>query len=75
MESKAYQFRFEFGLNELPAEPGLIIIPGSRQYGKSTWLDMKLRMTAWLPKIQFVQIPSGTKKFEPGSIGDSHVSF
>ncbi len=46
MESKAHQFRFEFGLNELPAEPGLIIIRGPRQYGKSTWLDMNLRQSA-----------------------------
>jgi len=46
MESKAHQFRFEFGLSELPAEPGLIIIRGPRQYGKSTWLDMNLRQSA-----------------------------
>jgi len=43
MESKAAQFRFEFGLKELPTEPGLITIRGPRQYGKSTWLDMNLR--------------------------------
>lgn len=43
MEAKALQFRFEFGLNELPKEPGLITIRGPRQYGKSTWLDMNLR--------------------------------
>jgi predicted AAA+ superfamily ATPase len=46
MESKAHQFRFEFGLDELPDEPGLIIIRGPRQYGKSTWLDMNLRRSA-----------------------------
>jgi hypothetical protein len=46
MKSKAHQFRFEFGLNELPKEPGLIIIRGPRQYGKSTWLDMNLRWSA-----------------------------
>jgi uncharacterized protein len=46
MESKACQFRFEFGLNDLPTEPGLIIIRGPRQYGKSTWLDMNLRQSA-----------------------------
>ena len=46
MESKAHQFRFEFGLDELPTEPGLIIIRGPRQYGKSTWLDMNLRWSA-----------------------------
>lgn len=43
MESKALQFRCEFGLDELPTEPGLITIRGPRQYGKSTWLDMQLR--------------------------------
>jgi len=43
MESKALQFRFEFGLDELPKEPGLITIRGPRQYGKSTWLDRNLR--------------------------------
>lgn len=43
MESKAAQFRFEFGLDELPLEPGLITIRGPRQYGKSTWLDLHLR--------------------------------
>ena len=46
MESKAHQFRFEFGLNELSKEPGSIIIRGPRQYGKSTWLDMNLRWSA-----------------------------
>lgn len=43
MESKALQFRFEFGLDELPTEPGLITLRGPRQYGKSTWLDINLR--------------------------------
>ena len=46
MESKAHQFRFDFGLDELPTEPGLIIIRGPRQYGKSTWLDTNLRWSA-----------------------------
>jgi predicted AAA+ superfamily ATPase len=45
-ESKAAVFRFEFGLNELPLEPGLIVIRGPRQYGKSTWLDLELRHSA-----------------------------
>lgn len=43
MESKAARFRFEFGLKEIPQEPGLITIRGPRQYGKSTWLDMNLK--------------------------------
>lgn len=43
MESKACQFRFEFGLEKIPKEPGLITIRGPRQYGKSTWLDQNLR--------------------------------
>ncbi len=36
MESKAHQFRFEFGLSDLPTEPGLIIIRGPRQFEKNT---------------------------------------
>lgn len=43
MEAKALKFRFEFGLEEIPVQPGLITIRGPRQYGKSTWLDTKLR--------------------------------
>ena len=42
-DSKAVCFEFEFGLDHLPEEPGLIIVRGPRQYGKSTWLDLKLR--------------------------------
>lgn len=44
-ESKASPFLFEFGLDRLPAEPGLIVVRGPRQYGKSTWLDVELRAT------------------------------
>src|SRR5437773_248813 len=39
-------FRLEFGLNHLPTEPGLILIRGARQFGKSTWLEGALRDTA-----------------------------
>ncbi|MBI2607178.1 MAG: ATP-binding protein [Deltaproteobacteria bacterium] len=41
-ESRRYQFRWEFGLESLPEEPGLISVRGPRQYGKSTWLEFKL---------------------------------
>lgn len=44
-ESQSYQFRWEFGLDELPEEPGIITIRGARQTGKSTWLELKLLMT------------------------------
>lgn len=45
MESKAAQFQFDFGLKELPTEPGILIIRGPRQYGKSTWIEQELRWT------------------------------
>lgn len=45
MEGKAAQFRFDFGLPDLPTEPGILIIRGPRQYGKSTWLEQELRWT------------------------------
>ncbi len=38
-------FRIEFGLDEVPATPGVILIRGARQYGKSTWLEGALRDT------------------------------
>ncbi len=40
-----FVFRFDFGLHELPLEPGLILIRGPRQYGKSTWLEDQVRAT------------------------------
>src|SRR5687768_16741531 len=33
---------FEFGLRELPREPGIISVRGPRQYGKSTWLEQEI---------------------------------
>jgi predicted AAA+ superfamily ATPase len=38
-------FHVEFGLDELPAEPGVLLIRGARQYGKSTWLERSARET------------------------------
>lgn len=42
-EAQPRTFRFIFGLEELPANPGIILIRGPRQYGKSTWLELELR--------------------------------
>lgn len=38
-------FRPAFGLREVPTEPGVILIRGARQYGKSTWLEGAIRDT------------------------------
>jgi predicted AAA+ superfamily ATPase len=38
-------FRPDFGLDELPEEPGLLLVRGPRQYGKSTWLEGRIRTT------------------------------
>jgi predicted AAA+ superfamily ATPase len=38
-------FRVSFGLDSLPEEPGVILVRGARQYGKSTWLEAELRRT------------------------------
>lgn len=40
-----YVFPVDFGLTELPHEPGVLLIRGARQYGKSTWLEQQLRAT------------------------------
>jgi len=38
-------FSWDFGLPVLPEEPGIIVIRGPRQFGKSTWLEQQLRQT------------------------------
>jgi predicted AAA+ superfamily ATPase len=38
-------FRVEMGLEPLPIEPGVLLIRGARQYGKSTWLETVMRDT------------------------------
>lgn len=38
-------FECEFGLDELPIEPGILLIRGPRQYGKSTWLEQQIIKT------------------------------
>jgi predicted AAA+ superfamily ATPase len=38
-------FTPDFGLAELPREPGVLLIRGPRQYGKSTWLEGGIRAT------------------------------
>jgi predicted AAA+ superfamily ATPase len=54
-DAQARTFRFSFGLDTLPREPGVILIRGPRQYGKSTWLELTLRDTL--------------REFGPGSAG------
>lgn len=39
------QFRFAFGLDHLPTEPGILLLRGPRQYGKSTWLEQQIEAT------------------------------
>ncbi len=38
-------FQMELGLDRLPTEPGVILIRGARQSGKSTWLERVMRET------------------------------
>jgi predicted AAA+ superfamily ATPase len=45
LEDAPAVFRVEFGLDEVPATPGVILIRGARQYGKSTWLEGAIRDT------------------------------
>ncbi len=39
------RFRVELGLDPLPEEPGVILIRGARQYGKSTWMEGAIHET------------------------------
>jgi hypothetical protein len=67
-ESRRFQFRWEFGLEELPQSPGLITIRGPRQSGKSTWLEMKLLDT-------LEKFGPGTAFFLNGDFLYSHQEF
>lgn len=45
LAGEPFVFKMDFGLNALPAEPGVILVRGARQYGKSTWLQTQIRKT------------------------------
>ncbi|MBI5525234.1 MAG: ATP-binding protein [Deltaproteobacteria bacterium] len=45
LRAKPFAFKPEFGLAAVPEEPGVIVIRGPRQYGKSTWLEGAARET------------------------------
>ncbi|MGM0577861.1 MAG: ATP-binding protein [Myxococcota bacterium] len=45
VERRAVRFDVDFGLERLPTEPGILLIRGARQYGKSTWLEAQVRRT------------------------------
>ena len=40
-----FTFDMHFGLDSLPEAEGVLLVRGPRQYGKSTWLESKLRET------------------------------
>lgn len=39
LKQSPFIFEVNFGLDTLPLEPGILLIRGPRQYGKSTWLE------------------------------------
>jgi len=45
LSSLPFLFHQDFGLPALPMEPGVIMIRGPRQYGKSTWLEQQIKLT------------------------------
>ena len=45
LKNSLVQFEADFGLKDLPEEPGLILVRGARQLGKSTWLEAELKKT------------------------------
>lgn len=45
LKKAPYVFQMNFGLPHLPKEPGILLIRGARQYGKSTWLEQQIDQT------------------------------
>ncbi|MFH0919837.1 MAG: AAA family ATPase [Fibrobacterota bacterium] len=43
LEKARFRFNMDFGLATLPEEPGILLVRGARQYGKSTWLEGCIR--------------------------------
>ena len=48
LANEPFVFKPHFGLDALPAEPGVILVRGARQCGKSTWLQSQIRETVEL---------------------------
>lgn len=45
LKKARFVFEVDFGLPVLPEEPGILLIRGPRQYGKSTWLEQQIAKT------------------------------
>jgi predicted AAA+ superfamily ATPase len=45
LQESSVVFDIDFGLTILPRQPGVLVIRGARQYGKSTWLEGAIRDT------------------------------
>jgi len=45
LQDLPFTFTIDFGLKELPQEPGILLVRGARQYGKSTWLETQIYET------------------------------
>ena len=45
LKNVPYVFDLDFGLKELPEEPGVMLVRGARQYGKSTWMEGAIKQT------------------------------
>jgi len=45
LQTIRFVFEQNFGLPKLPSEPGVILVRGPRQYGKSTWLEQQIALT------------------------------
>lgn len=45
LKQSSFIFNIDFGLKGIPQEPGIILLRGARQYGKSTWLEHNLKQT------------------------------
>ncbi|MEM1244634.1 MAG: AAA family ATPase [Pseudomonadota bacterium] len=45
LSTAPFIFEHDFGLKKLPLEPGILLIRGARQYGKSTWLEQQIVAT------------------------------
>ena len=45
LAEQPFVLQTSFGLDRLPESPGVILVRGARQYGKSTWLQQQIKET------------------------------
>lgn len=70
-----YRFEIDFGLKTLPKAPGILLIRGPRQYGKSTWLEGEILKTIQDFGAGSAYYLNGDHLLEPGRLEEAILAL